>query len=150
MRCFRFLVLATVATAGVLLAPEFASAHDLRAKVTVADEVKVLAYFEEEDAPAQFAEVSVMNAEGVAVLTGKTDEYGVWTFALPKPAAYSLKVESAGHVATVPFLIEGEPAAGPVVYTGWRMNKALGLTIGLVVLLGISAASWFLRHRRRG
>ena len=149
MRCFRLLVLATAAAAGVLLAAAPASAHDLRANVTVANAVKVEAYFDD-DTPAQFAEVTVINAEGAAVLTGKTDERGVWTFPLPKPGTYSLKVESAGHVATVPFRVDGGPAAPAVVYTGWRMNKAVALAIGVLLLLGISAVSWFIRYRRRG
>ena len=145
MRCCRFFVLATAAALGVLLAPRVASAHDLRANVTVADEVKVLAYFEEEDSPAQSAEVTVTDEAGATVLTGKTDERGVWAFPPPKPGTYQLKVESAGHVAKVQFRVNGEPA----VYTVPRMNKALGLTIGLVLLLGVSAASWLIRRRRR-
>lgn len=148
MRCFRFLVLATLSTVGVLFTAASASAHDLRAKVTVADAVKVEAYFDDL-IPAQSAEVTVVDAEGAAVLTGKTDDRGVWTFPLPKPGTYSLAVESAGHIAKVKFNVDGEPDAPAVVYTGWRLNKAVGLTIGLVLLLGISAVSWFIRHRRR-
>lgn len=146
MRCFRSLVLATAAILGVLVAPAIASAHDLQAKVTVAEVVKVEAFFNDK-MPAEVAEVTVMDAEGVAVLTGKTDERGVWTFPLPKPGTYSITVKSVGHVAKVKFNVDGGPAA---VYTGWRLNKALGLTIGLLLLLGISAASWYIRHRRRG
>ncbi len=48
MTAFRVLVLATAATSGVLLAPAVASAHAMHAKVTVADEVKVEVYFDEE------------------------------------------------------------------------------------------------------
>src|SRR6478672_8663614 len=105
MRCPRFLVLATAAAVGVPLAAGPASAHDLRANVTVAGEVKVLAYFEGEDSPAGLAEVIVTDAEGATVLTGKTDDRGVWAFPPPKPGTYRLKVESAGHVAKVQFRV---------------------------------------------
>ena len=98
MRVIRLLVLATAAAGGVLLGPAVASAHAMGAKVTVAEEVRVEAYFED-DFPAEFAEASVTDADGKEVLTGKTDERGVWTFAKPGPGRYTLTVKSAGHVA---------------------------------------------------
>jgi nickel transport protein len=149
MRVFRVFVLATVAMGGVLLAPAIASAHDMRADVTVADEVKVVAYFDD-DTPAQSATVSVVDANGNEILTGKADERGVWTFAKPAPGQYMLTAKCLGHVAKVEFRVEGGPDTPPVVFTGWRLQKAIGVTVGLVVLLGISAVSWFLRRHRRG
>jgi nickel transport protein len=148
MRQFRFLVLATAITGGVLLGTSAASAHDLRAKVTVADAVRVEAYFDG-DMPAEFADVSVTDAAGAEVLVGKTDERGVWTFPLPKPGEYTLRVKSIdGHAARVVFRVEEAAETSPVVYAPWRMNKALALAIGLLLLLGLSAVSWF-RGRRR-
>ena len=132
-----------------LVLPAVASAHDLRAKVTVADVVKAEAYFDG-NMPAESAEVTVIDVDGAAVVTGKTDERGVWTFPLPKPGTYSLAVKSIGHVAKVKFNVDGGTDSPANVYTVWRMNKAVPLTTGLVLLLGISAASWFIRRRRRG
>jgi hypothetical protein len=148
MRPFRLLVLATAAAGGVLLAPAVASAHDLRARVTLAAAVKLEAFFDD-DTPAELADVRVTDAGGAEVLAGKTDDRGVWTFPRPNPGRYTATVKSAGHVAKVEFPVEGDPEAPPAVYAPWRMNKALGLAIGLVLLLGLSAASWLIRRRRR-
>jgi len=147
MGTFRLLVLATVAAGGVLLAPGRASAHALRAKITVAETVKVEAYFDD-DTPAEFADATVTDASGAEVLTGKTDARGVWTFPLPKPGTYTLRVKSIGHAAQVDFPVEGEPEAPPAVYAPGRMNTPLALALGLLLLLGVSAVSWY-RTRRR-
>ena len=146
MRRFRLLVLATVAAVGGLPAP--AAAHAMHADVTVADAVTLLAYFEE-DVPAEFAEVQVTDADGAVVASGKTDARGLWTFPKPKPGAYTLTVKLIGHMATREFRVAGEPDAPQVFYTGWRPNKAVALTAGVVLLLGMSAVSWFRRRRRR-
>jgi|GEM_PF-1998196 len=149
MRWFRFLVLVIATGSGVLLAPAAASAHDLRAIVTVADEVKVLAHFDDE-VPAEFAAVTVLDATGNEVTAGKTDERGTWTFARPAPGEYVLTVESSGHVARVSFRVDAEPGTVPIEFTGWRLNRLIGITIGLVLLLGFSAISWLIRRQRRG
>jgi hypothetical protein len=150
MGVFRFLVLAIAATSSVLLAPAIAFAHDMNAKVEVhADSVYVLAYFDD-DTPAEFAAVSVADADGTEFLTGKMNERGEWTFAKPAPGQYTLTAKSTGHVATVVFRVEGESVVAPVVYTGWRLKKEIGITVGLILLLGISAISWFIRRHRRG
>lgn len=151
MRVFRVFVLAIVAIGGVLLAPAVASAHGMRADVTVADQVKVVAYFDD-DTPAESATVSIADANGNEILTGKADEHGVWTFAKPAPGQYTLTAKCIGHVAKVEFRVEGdsEPELPPVVYTRSQLPKIIGIVVGLVVLLGISAVSWFLRRYRRG
>ena len=148
MRLFRFLVLATAAIGGVLLAPGVASAHALKATVTVAATVKVEAFFDD-DTPAELGEVTVTDANGKVVLTGKTDERGVWTFPAPKPGEYTLTVKSIGHVAKQSFRVEGEPDAPPVAYTDEPMNKTVALVIGVGVLLGVSAVAWLLQGRPR-
>jgi hypothetical protein len=148
MRVIRFLVLATAAASGVLLAPGSAFAHGMNAKVTVADDVRVEAYFDG-DFPAEFAEVTVTDAGGKEVFVGKADERGVCTVPRPAPGEYTLTAKCAGHTATVRFRIEGDPGAGPAAYTGWRLNKFLGLAIGLILIFGISAASWLIRRRGR-
>jgi hypothetical protein len=107
----------------------------------------VEAYFSDKT-PAQSADVTVTDAAGAAVHTGKTDEHGLWTCPRPVPGAYTLTVESAGHVAKVPFRVDGDPESA-IVFTGWRMNKTLGLSIGVILLLGLSAVSWFIHRRRR-
>ena len=149
MRTFRFLVLVTAAAAGALVTPARAEAHGMHADVDVTnDPSKLLAYFDE-NLPAEFADVTVTDADGTVVLTDKTDEHGVWTFPRPKPGTYVLTVRAGrGHVAKREFTVgAGEPEQ--TVFTGRRLNKWVGLTIGVGVLLGASGVSWLLRRRGR-
>jgi nickel transport protein len=148
MRVFRFLVLAIAAAGGALLIPGRADAHAMHADVDVTnDPAKLLAYFDE-DFPAEFADVTVTDADGNVVLTGKTDERGVWTFPRPKPGTYVLTVRAGrGHVAKREFTVGG--AGEETVFTGRRLNKWVGLSIGVAVLLGASGVSWLLRRRGR-
>ena len=147
MRAFRFLVLATATAAGALLGPARADAHGMRADVDVTGYTyKLVAYFDE-DMPAEFADVTVTDEDGNVVLTGKTDERGVWTFPRPKPGTYTLKVKLTGHVARREFTVGGDAEGADS--EGWRPNKWVGLTIGVAVLLGVSGISWLIRRRGR-
>lgn len=151
MPSFRFLVLATAAVGGVLLTSARADAHAMHAKVKVeGDSVRLDAYHDEEF-PAEFADVTVTDAAGAVVLTGKTDETGVWTFPRPKPGKYAVTVRKPdGHVATTEFEVAG-PAGpdAPTTFGGPRLNKWLGLSAGVLILLCISGASWMRRRRVR-
>ena len=146
-RTFRFLVLATAAAAGALLTPTRAGAHAMDVRIDPATVLyKVTASFDE-DLPAEFADVTVTDADGNVVLTGKTDERGVWTFPRPKPGRYLLTVKSVGHIARREFTVDGETEG--TVSSDWRPNKWVGLTIGVGGLLGLSGVSWLLRRRGR-
>ncbi len=143
----RYLVLGTATVAGVLFAPGRAGAHAMHADVKfVNDTVQLLAYFEE-DVPAEFADVTVTDADGNIVLTGKTDERGVWTFPRPKPGRYTITAKLVGHVVKAPLPIDG--AAEEAVTPTDRRNKWVGLALGVAGLLGVSGASWLLRRRTR-
>lgn len=146
MRAFRSLVLATAAVGGVLLTGARADAHAMHAVVdTKNDPIKLEAYYDEE-MPADVADVTVTDADGNVVLTGTTNENGVWTFARPKPGKYTLIVRQAGHVAKTEFEIAGTDA--PTVF-GVPRNKWIGLSAGVLILLCISGASWVRRRRAR-
>ncbi|MCI0704610.1 MAG: hypothetical protein L0241_26435 [Planctomycetia bacterium] len=142
----RFLVLVIAGVGGALIGPARASAHDMKAVVTVAqDHVKVVAYFED-DFPAEFATAQVTDSNGNEIASGKTDETGLWTFVRPAPGEYTLVAKSMGHTARVKFAVAGDPE--PTTFTGWRLNKTLGVSIGVVGLLGFSVAYWWFRLRR--
>ena len=148
MRATRFLVLATAATAGVLLAPGPATAHDMNATVQVgADSVRVIVFFED-DLPAELAAASVTDAAGIEVAAGTTDDRGVWAFPALPPGEYRLTARCIGHTATVSFTVAAAPPAEPVAYTGARLNKAVGLGAGAGGLLAASAVFWLVRRRR--
>ena len=140
---------ASVALA-VLAVPQFARAHDLQATVTVGARVKVLAFFDGDELPAQSAAVTVYNAAGDVLAVGKTDANGVWEWDRPAAGEYKVKVKEGGHLAHTTFRVEAaaQPDAPPTEFADPRPNKALGLVIGTASLLGLSAAYWFLRRRR--
>ena len=148
----RFLVLATAAVAGLVFASSPALAHDLNAKVdTRTDPVRVDAWFDD-DTPAEQAKVVVTDESGAEVASGTLNDKGVWTFPRPTRAGtYTVAVELAGHRTTVQFPIEeSKPGLIPTgdEYTGWRLDKRLGLGAGLAVLLGGSLLFWYARRSR--
>lgn len=153
MRPTRLLVLAALAS---VVVPGAAAAHDLKAVVTVtATEVKVEAGYDDET-PADGGKVSLTRADGTAVADGKLDERGCWATKLPPPGDYVVVVNDIGHRDRVSFTIP-DPAsvasAGPApvpeaTYTNWRLDKTLGLAIGLAVLLGGSLLYTLVRRRR--
>lgn len=151
MHPLRVLVLATCAVGGVLGAHGRADAHGLHATVTVTDtDVKLEAFYDEE-LPADVADVTVTDADGTVVQTGKTDERGLWSFPKPKPGAYTLTVRADdGHVVRCKFEVSGpaEPDT-PAVYGGRPLNKWVGLSAGLLILLVISGVTWLRRRRAR-
>ena len=145
----RTFVLAAAVLLGVS-AP--AAAHDLRAKLDpdATDPLRVEAWFDD-DTPAQQARVSVVRSTGETVASGFTDERGLWSFPRPGPGLYRITVESTGHRDTLRFTVPGaeEPTATPSVEEDTRLDKNLGLIIGLALLLGGSLAFILLRRRKR-
>ncbi|HJZ56472.1 MAG TPA: carboxypeptidase-like regulatory domain-containing protein [Gemmataceae bacterium] len=141
----RSLVLGTAALAVVLFVPRPVLAHDLRVKVdTRQDPVRVEAWYESgfgDSDPAEAAKATVTDADGNEVASGVLDAKGVWTFPRPGPGQYTVVVEAAGHRDSVSFEQAGE-------YAGWRLDKRLGLALGLVVLLGGSVLFWYARRHR--
>lgn len=151
MHPFRLFVLATCTAVGVLVGAGRAGAHGLHAKLDYSgDPIKLEAYYDEE-LPADFADVTVTDADGTVVLRGKTDERGLWSFPRPKPGAYKLTVEQIGHIARAKFEIAGGPAesGAPTVYDGRPLNKWIGLSAGLLIIFCISGVTWLRRRRAR-
>ncbi|QDU20287.1 hypothetical protein [Urbifossiella limnaea] len=151
MRPTRILVLAALAVVGATASP--ARAHDLIAKVTfTATELKVVAAYDD-DTPAEEAKVTLSVHKGAEVAKGVLDAKGVWTTPLPPPGKYVIVVRDGGHRDTKEFTIEAPaPAATePVVemtYERWRIDKTLGLSVGLGLLLGGTLLYVLLRRRR--
>ena len=141
----RSFVLPTLALAVVLIAPAAAAAHDLRSTVKVeAAVIRVEADYEGED-PAPGANVSITDANGVVVASGKTDDKGVWTCPRLPPGAYKLVVEQAGHRSRKDFDVPGDGTSA--TFTPDRLDKRVGLLIGLGVVLGGSLLFWFARRK---
>jgi nickel transport protein len=124
-------------------------AHDLKAAVHAeADPVRVEAGYDD-DTPAEEARVTVTAADGTVVASGRTDERGTWSFPRPGPGRYTVAVESAGHRDAVGLTIPATAVEAPVVYARERLDKNLGLVIGLVLLLGGTLAFVLFRRSRK-
>jgi hypothetical protein len=132
-----------------------AAAHDLKAVVTVtAAEVKVVAGYDD-DTPADGGKVSLTAADGKEIVSGKLDERGMWATRVPPPGSYVVVVTDIGHRDRVSFAIP-EPATAPVAdalpaettHSSWRLDKTLGVAIGLGVLLGGSFLYALVRRKR--
>jgi hypothetical protein len=153
----RLLVL-LLALAAVALSPAAARAHDLRLVVKLpADEptVVVLEAGFDDDAPAEAATVTLIDAEQYIIAEGKTDERGVCRLPRPAPGKYTAKAVAIGHRDRVPFEVVGPapataaaPDAAPTEYRGWRPDQTLGLWAGVGGLLLASGAYWWLRGGR--
>ena len=133
MRRTRLLVLAVLASVGAT--PGVASAHDLRAEITfTSTELKVVAGYDD-DTPADQAKVAITTADGHPVANGELDATGSWTTPLPPPGNYVLVVNDTGHRDRKEFTIHAA-APAEITYERWRLDKTLGLVIGLGLLLG--------------
>ncbi|MBX9628753.1 MAG: carboxypeptidase-like regulatory domain-containing protein [Gemmataceae bacterium] len=129
------------------LLPTPAAAHDLKADIPQpdADPVRVVASFDD-DTPADGARVTVTDAAGQVVASGTTDDRGVWSFPRPGPGEYTIVVEGAGHRDAIRLKI-GEPGVLAEVTSRLRLDRWLGLAIGLAGLLGLTALYVLLRRR---
>src|SRR5262245_43277314 len=149
MRTARSLVVAFAAAAvAVPLMPGVAAAHDLIALVKVREaDVYVEAgfsYGRNESDPAEGAAVTVADAEGKSVATGATDEKGVWTFPRPPAGTYTIVVEQAGHRAAVTLTV---PGTGTAEFLPSRLDKRVGVAVGVAVVLGLTVAYRLVRRR---
>jgi hypothetical protein len=143
----RFLVLGTFAIAVAGFFPSQANAHDLQLRVKLPPDVPNMLIVEagfDDDTPADGARVVITDAAGKVIAEGKTDEKGVWRTTRPGGGKYTAKVESLGHADRVHF----EVADSDVFeFSGWRMNKMLGIAIGVCGLLLLSVGFWWFRLR---
>ncbi len=140
-----FVAAATLAVA--LCLPVRIEAHDLKANVNALnDPIRVEAWFDD-DEPAAGARVEVTDSEGRTIAVGVLDDQGVWTFAKPGPGSYRIVVELTGHRDVIRLTFA--ETAGPEVVATDRLDKNLGLAIGLVLLLGGTAAFVLLRRFKR-
>jgi hypothetical protein len=141
----RFLVLVAAASF-VVAEPQRADAHDLRATVKLLPDTVVVEAGFDDDTPAGDATIVIVDGAGTEVARGKTDERGVGKLPMLAPGKYVATVESMGHRDEVPFEVAG--AADVLEFTSWRLDKRVGLAIGLGACLALTAAFWWFRLRK--
>jgi hypothetical protein len=144
-RCF---VLAVVGVGVAWFSPNRAYAHDLRARVTLPPDAIVVEAWFSDGTPAQAASVSIADASGNEVASGKTDDKGVCRLPKLGNGTYTAVVESIGHRDAIEFSVA--ESSNVLEFSNWRLNKTLGLTAGVAGLLGASGAFWFFRRRKSG
>jgi len=106
--------------------------------------MRVIAGFDD-GTPASGARIEVTDAAGATIASGVLDDRGIWTFAKPAPGNYRITVEQAGHRDVVKLFI---PEAAPAIAASrWRLDKELGLALGVLLLLG--SAGLYKHYRRR-
>lgn len=141
----RFLVL-VVASVFVVAAPRTAGAHDLRATVKLLPDAIVVEAGFDDDTPAEGATIVIADSAGVELARGKTDARGVCRLSALAPGNYVATVESVGHRDEVSFEVAG--AADVLEFTNWRLDKRVGLAIGIGAVLALTAAFWWFRLRK--
>jgi nickel transport protein len=144
----RFLVLVIAAVVVAVLSPDRASAHDLQLRVKLPPDEPTVLLVEagfDDDTPADGAKVVITDAAGKVIAEGKTDEKGVWKTMRPPEGKYAATVESIGHMDKVAFEVA---ASGYFEFRGWRLDKTLGIALGVGGLLLLSAGFWWFRLRK--
>lgn len=142
------LLLSAGVLGGWLLAPAAAGAHDLRSSADIDPAtVTISGWYDDDDTPAGKAKVTVTDAAGATVAAGVLDDRGVWSFPRPAPGHYTVVVESAGHRDRLEFEIAADVPTG--AFSNWRLDKRLGVAIGLGVLLGGTLVFRYFRRGRR-
>ncbi len=97
-------------------------AHKISTFVDVEDgNVSIVSYFSD-GTPAKNAKITVYDATGKVVLTGKTNREGEFDFSLKKPGSYrAVVLAELGHRATVDFAVGGTGIEG-----GAEKQKSVG------------------------
>jgi hypothetical protein len=143
----RFIFFAIAAVGVAFLGPNWALAHDLQGRISLHPDAIIVDAWFTDDTPAQEATVSIVDARGNEVLAGKTDDKGVCRLRTLGTGKYKAVIELIGHRESIEFEIADTSSA--LEFTNWRLNKTLGLAIGITVLLSATCAFWLMRRRKR-
>ena len=118
-----------------------ALAHRLHVEAKLTDDhVRVEAYYDD-DTPAQEAKITVRLGDQL-IAEGRTDDKGVWTCPLPKPGAYTIRAQSAGHADTKTLSVP-EPAQAAIEpppeddRSSRTRTRWARLAIGLAIIGGL-------------
>lgn len=149
----RSCLLVLAALVGAVALPGRASAHDLQLVVKLPPDAPQVLLIEagfDDDTPAEGAKVVLTDASGAVIAEAKTDDRGVCKLARPVPGKYTATVEALGHKDKVAFEVVGvavaDAASGPTEYRGWRLDRTVGLVVGVGSLLALSAGYWLVRR----
>jgi nickel transport protein len=144
----RFLIVAIAAVCGSSLVQNRAVAHDLQGRVTLHPDAIVIEAWFSDDTPAQGATIAIIDVNGNEVASGKTDDRGMCRLPRLSTGHYTAVIELIGHRETIPF--EDVRDSSGLEFSSFRLNKTLGLTIGVGVLLGAWCMFWLVRKRGTG
>jgi nickel transport protein len=143
----RFIIFAIAAIGAAGLGPSCALAHDLQARVSLHPDAIIVDAWFTDDTPAQEAKVSIVDTRGNEILAGKTDDKGVCRLRTLGAGKYKAIIDLIGHREIIEFEVADTSSA--LEFTNWRLNKSLGLAIGITALLSATCAFWLIRRRKR-
>lgn len=142
-------------------------AHDIGAQAKLHDGKVTLEAYYDDDTAASEAKVRVMDSSGSVVLTGTTNDKGIWIFPAPPAGKYRVVVDAGGgHRASTDLTIPEGSSTAPVgqptvpasepkqtISSGPSREQFtqfpwLRLGMGLVVVAGLAAfVRWWLQSR---
>lgn len=136
-------LMASIAVA--LLGCNAAQAHDLRGKVKIPPDAVIVEAAFSDDTPAGEALVTITDAQRTVIAKGRTDDRGICSLPPLPPGSYTAVVESIGHRDAIDFQVSA--GSEDLEFTNPRLNAALGLGIGVAILLAGSGGYWLARRR---
>jgi len=155
--------LVTLSSAVLLFASGPAHAHRLYVECKLKGDTVVVEAFYSDNKPAANATVTVHDALGNELATGRTDDAGRWRFPAPAAGKYQVTCDAGGgHRTPVPVTIPTAAALKPItpapeeiVVTGGPTREELTrfpwlrLFLGVAAIGGLAVLLW-LATRRRG
>ncbi len=132
-----------------LLVPDWAMAHAVQAQCRIQGGQVVIEVFFDSDVPAEDAQVTISAENQQTVAQGRTDVAGRWSFPLPAPGSYVVKVDAGyGHRRTIQLEVPAEARESILTRAAGNLPRWLGVAIGLTVIgVGWLAARWLLDKR---
>ena len=139
-----------------LIAPALVFAHGLGAEAKLKDGKIHLEVYFDDDTPARDSRVEVTDDAGKKIAEGKTDERGLWNFALPPAGKYRVVVDAGeGHRAKLTIDVPASDSndakgvsEGPSRDEFTRMPwDRLAIGLAAIAVIGV-ALPWLLRRSR--
>lgn len=120
----------------VWLLPGLANAHAVQANCRIQGSRVAVEVFFETDLPAGDAQVTVLEeSQQTLVARGRTDAAGHWSFPLPPPGSYQVKVDAGlGHRRTLELVVPKEASEGFLAATTYGLPPWLAAVLGLTAI----------------
>jgi hypothetical protein len=136
--------------------------HAVHLQCRLEEKKLVIEAFYDDDMPAQDALVEIVDAQNKVLVSGRTNDKGVFRTEKPTPGKYLVRLDAgAGHKAKVNVTI---PATGPLTTAPAGKGQIVSegptreevtrfpweqIGLGLLVIVGVCAGLWLMTSRRQ-